>query len=131
MAFRCKRKIRDENSRRKLIFNNNPLIQFFIHSTGSQHMDEIKELEKAGKGEEKNVAYKIAMLGDTNVGKTTLTYQFTTSEYICAYDLSLDDDYGQKTVSVLLNNQETDLEVIDHPACEMSVSRNYSSVFIN
>ena len=33
-----------------------------------------------------------------------------------------DDDYGQKTVSVLLNNQETDLEVIDHPACEMSVS---------
>lgn len=85
-------------------------------------MDEIKELDKAGKGEDKNVAYKIAMLGDTNVGKSTLTYQFTTSEYICAYDLSLDDDYGQKTVSVLLNNQETDLEVIDHPACEMSVS---------
>jgi hypothetical protein len=35
-----------------------------------------------------------------------------------------DDDYGQKTVSVLLNNQETDLEVIDHPACEMSVSND-------
>lgn len=34
----------------------------------------------------------------------------------------IDDDYGQKTVSVLLNEQETDLEVIDHPACEMSVS---------
>lgn len=84
-------------------------------------MEEIKELEKA-KGEEKNVAYKIAMLGDSGVGKTALTYQFTTSEYICAYDLSLDDDYGQKTVSVLLNNQETDLEVIDHPSCEMSVS---------
>lgn len=84
-------------------------------------MDEIKELENA-KSEDKNVAYKIAMLGDSGVGKTALTYQFTTSEYICAYDLSLDDDYGQKTVSVLLNNQETDLEVIDHPACEMSVS---------
>lgn len=84
-------------------------------------MEDIKEMEKA-KGEEKNVAYKIAMLGDSGVGKTALTYQFTTSEYICAYDLSLDDDYGQKTVSVLLNNQETDLEVIDHPACEMSVS---------
>lgn len=55
-------------------------------------------------------------------GKTALTYQFTTSEYICAYDLSLDDDYGQKTVSVLLDGQETDLEVIDHPYCEMSVS---------
>lgn len=84
-------------------------------------MDDIKELENA-KSEDKNVAYKIAMLGDSGVGKTALTYQFTTSEYICAYDLSLDDDYGQKTVSVLLNNQETDLEVIDHPACEMSVS---------
>lgn len=62
------------------------------------------------------------MLGSSGVGKTALTYQFTTSEYICAYDLSLDDDYGQKTVSVLLNGQETDLEVVDHPACEMSVS---------
>lgn len=112
---------RDENfPDGALIFKVNPFIQF--PSTGSQHMDEIKELDKAGKGEDKNVAYKIAMLGDTNVGKSTLTYQFTTSEYICAYDLSLDDDYGQKTVSVLLNNQETDLEVIDHPACEMSVS---------
>lgn len=34
-------------------------------------------------------AYKIAMLGGSGVGKTTLTYQFTTSDYICAYDLSL------------------------------------------
>ncbi|XP_067640480.1 uncharacterized protein [Eurosta solidaginis] len=65
-------------------------------------------------------AYKIAMLGASGVGKTTLTYQFTTSDYICAYDLSLDDDYGQKTVSVLVDGIETDLEIIDHPACEMS-----------
>ncbi|XP_054729300.1 uncharacterized protein LOC129238287 [Anastrepha obliqua] len=65
-------------------------------------------------------AYKIAMLGTSGVGKTTLTYQFTTSDYICAYDLSLDDDYGQKTVSVLVDGIETDLEIIDHPACEMS-----------
>ncbi|XP_075158151.1 uncharacterized protein LOC142231428 [Haematobia irritans] len=64
--------------------------------------------------------YKIAMLGTSGVGKTTLTYQFTTSDYICAYDLSLDDDYGQKTVSVLVDGIETDLEIIDHPACEMS-----------
>ncbi|KAH8244992.1 hypothetical protein KR032_003488 [Drosophila birchii] len=65
-------------------------------------------------------AFKIAMLGASGVGKTTLTYQFTTSDYICAYDLSLDDDYGQKKVSVLLDNIETDLEIIDHPASEMS-----------
>lgn len=69
---------------------------------------------------EKIPGFKVAMLGASGVGKTALTYQFTTSEYICAYDLSLDDDYGQKTVSVLLDGQETDLEIIDHPACEMS-----------
>lgn len=99
----------------------NPFFSIYLFSTGSQHMEEIKELENA-KSEDKAVAYKIAMLGESGVGKTALTYQFTTSEYICAYDLSLDDDYGQKTVSILLNNQETDLEIIDHPACEMSVS---------
>lgn len=49
-------------------------------------MEDIKEL---GKGDDKNVPYKIAMLGDSAVGKSSLTYQFTTSEYICAYDLSL------------------------------------------
>ncbi|KAL7743037.1 hypothetical protein ACLKA6_005784 [Drosophila palustris] len=34
--------------------------------------------------------------------------------------MPFDDDYGQKTVSVLVDNIETDLEIIDHPACEMS-----------
>lgn len=33
-----------------------------------------------------------------------------------------DDDYGTKTVSILVDGIETDLEIIDHPACEMSVS---------
>lgn len=80
------------------------------------------EAPEGSKGDSGIPAYKVAMLGSSGVGKTALTYQFTTSEYICAYDLSLDDDYGQKTVSVLLNGQETDLEVVDHPACEMSVS---------
>ncbi|XP_059223315.1 uncharacterized protein LOC106082102 [Stomoxys calcitrans] len=73
-----------------------------------------------GGGKAQIPVYKIAMLGASGVGKTTLTYQFTTSDYICAYDLSLDDDYGQKTVSVLVDGIETDLEIIDHPACEMS-----------
>nr|CAD7428023.1 unnamed protein product [Timema monikensis] len=34
--------------------------------------------------------FKVAMLGASGVGKTALTCQFTTSEYICAYDTSLD-----------------------------------------
>lgn len=33
--------------------------------------------------------FTVGMLGASNVGKTTLSYQFTTSEYICAYDTSL------------------------------------------
>lgn len=35
-----------------------------------------------------------------------------------------DEEYGQKSVSVMLNGQETELEIIDHPAAEMSVSLN-------
>jgi GTPase SAR1 family protein len=50
-------------------------------------MEDIKELANAK--DDKNAAYKVAMLGDSAVGKSSLTYQFTTSEYICAYDLSL------------------------------------------
>ncbi|XP_012273213.1 ras-related protein Rab-44 [Orussus abietinus] len=65
--------------------------------------------------------YKVGMLGASGVGKTALTAQFTTSEYICAYDASLDEEYGQKTVSVMIDGQETELEIIDHPASEMSV----------
>lgn len=44
--------------------------------------------------------------------------------YADSFPTLADDDYGQKTVSVLVDNIETDLEVIDHPACEMSVSIN-------
>lgn len=33
-----------------------------------------------------------------------------------------DEEYGQKSVSVMLDGQETELEIIDHPAAEMSVS---------
>lgn len=36
-----------------------------------------------------------------------------------------DEEYGQKNVSVLLDGQETELEIIDHPASEMSVSILY------
>ncbi|XP_032308617.1 uncharacterized protein LOC6503784 isoform X2 [Drosophila ananassae] len=95
------------------------------NSNASRVSGEVIDGDPAAQGQQQNgtpsvPAYKVAMLGGSGVGKTTLTYQFTTSDYICAYDLSLDDDYGQKTVSVLVDNIETDLEIIDHPACEMS-----------
>lgn len=72
-------------------------------------------------GSERVATYKVGMLGASEVGKTALTAQFTTSDYICAYDASLDEEYGQKNVSVMLDGQETELEIIDHPAAEMSV----------
>lgn len=34
-----------------------------------------------------------------------------------------DEEYGQKSVSVMLDGQETELEIIDHPSAEISVSR--------
>ncbi|KAL6255376.1 hypothetical protein P5V15_013714 [Pogonomyrmex californicus] len=78
------------------------------------------EAEDEG-GSERVATYKVGMLGASEVGKTALTAQFTTSDYICAYDASLDEEYGQKNVSVMLDGQETELEIIDHPAAEMSV----------
>ncbi|XP_025990168.1 uncharacterized protein LOC105202297 isoform X1 [Solenopsis invicta] len=80
--------------------------------------------EEAG---EKVATYKVGMLGASEVGKTALTAQFTTSDYICAYDASLDDEYGKKNVSVMLDGEETELEIIDHPAAEMSVETFCSS----
>ncbi|OXU24451.1 hypothetical protein TSAR_009128 [Trichomalopsis sarcophagae] len=76
---------------------------------------------QAEDGGSRVASYKVGMLGASGVGKTALTAQFTTSEYICAYDASLDDEYGQKSVSVMIDGQETELEIIDHPATEMSV----------
>ncbi|KAK0158810.1 hypothetical protein PV328_009761 [Microctonus aethiopoides] len=79
------------------------------------------ETEEAVQNTGRVATYKVGMLGAAGVGKTALTAQFTTSEYICAYDASLDDEYGQKSVSVMIDGQETDLEIIDHPASEMAV----------
>jgi hypothetical protein len=33
-----------------------------------------------------------------------------------------DEEFGRKSVSVMLDGQETELEIVDHPASEMSVS---------
>ncbi|XP_011311442.1 uncharacterized protein [Fopius arisanus] len=79
------------------------------------------EADDNADNENKVTSYKVGMLGASGVGKTALTVQFTTSEYICAYDASLDDEYGQKSVSVMIDGQETELEIIDHPASEMAV----------
>nr|XP_027217878.1 ras-related protein Ral-A-like [Penaeus vannamei] len=64
--------------------------------------------------------YRVVLLGESGVGKTSLVSQFMTSEYINTYDASLDEEFGEKSVSVLLDGDENEVTFIDHPAHEMS-----------
>ncbi|KAF6197791.1 hypothetical protein GE061_008757 [Apolygus lucorum] len=64
--------------------------------------------------------YKVVMLGGADVGKSSLISQFMTSEYLHSYDNSIDDEFGEKSVSVLLDNEESELIFVDHPTAEMS-----------
>ncbi|XP_021943902.1 GTP-binding protein GEM [Folsomia candida] len=70
-------------------------------------------------GSEEN-RYRVVMLGHSGVGKSALVNQFMTSEYISTYDASLDDEFGERTISVQLDGQESELVFIDHPCSEMS-----------
>ncbi|KAB0805594.1 hypothetical protein PPYR_02564 [Photinus pyralis] len=71
--------------------------------------------------------YRVVMLGDSGVGKTALVSQFMTSEYMNTYDASLDDEFGERTVSILLDGEESEMIFIDHPASEMSVENSLST----
>ncbi|XP_054274677.1 GTP-binding protein REM 1-like [Macrosteles quadrilineatus] len=71
--------------------------------------------------------YRVVLLGDSGVGKTALVSQFMTSEYMNTYDASLDDEFGEKTVSVLLDGEESEMVFIDHPSVEMSVENSLST----
>ncbi|XP_062710275.1 uncharacterized protein LOC109423281 isoform X2 [Aedes albopictus] len=71
--------------------------------------------------------YRVVMLGDSGVGKTALVSQFMTSEYMHTYDASLDDEFGEKTVSILLDGEESEMIFIDHPNVEMSVENSLST----
>ncbi|XP_015836898.1 uncharacterized protein LOC659254 isoform X2 [Tribolium castaneum] len=71
--------------------------------------------------------YRVVMLGDSGVGKTALVSQFMTSEYMNTYDASLDDEFGERTVSVLLDGEESEMIFIDHPSSEMSVENSLST----
>lgn len=64
--------------------------------------------------------YRVLMLGGPAVGKSSLVSQFMTSEYLHAYDTSLDDESGEKSVSVLLAGEESELTFIDHSFSDMT-----------
>ncbi|XP_031638454.1 uncharacterized protein LOC116350696 isoform X2 [Contarinia nasturtii] len=71
--------------------------------------------------------YRVVLFGDAGTGKTALVSQFMTSEYMHTYDASLDDEFGEKTVSVLLDGEESEIVFIDHPSSEMSVENSLST----
>ncbi|CAH1640625.1 unnamed protein product [Spodoptera littoralis] len=98
-----------------------------VNSTNSR-----KRLARSlGKWLPRNVSripkYRVVLLGDAGVGKTALVSQFMTSEYMNTYDASLDDEFGEKSVSVLLDGEESEMIFIDHPSTEMSVENCLST----
>ncbi|XP_037050970.1 ras-related protein RSR1 isoform X2 [Bradysia coprophila] len=74
-----------------------------------------------------NGPYKVLMLGEAAVGKSSIVSQFMTSEYLHAYDTSIDDDTGEKSISVLLSGEESELIFIDHATADMSPENCLSS----
>ncbi|XP_058790955.1 uncharacterized protein LOC131664102 isoform X3 [Phymastichus coffea] len=76
---------------------------------------------------EEATKYRVVLLGDSGVGKTALVSQFMTSEYMNTYDASLDDEFGEKTVSILLDGEESEMIFIDHPHIEMSLENSLST----
>ncbi|XP_022253641.1 uncharacterized protein LOC111088278 [Limulus polyphemus] len=54
-----------------------------------------------------NSGFPVAVVGTTEVGKSSLIYQFTTCENICEYENS--EEERSKTVTVVLNQEESKL----------------------
>ncbi|CAO1329724.1 unnamed protein product [Diamesa hyperborea] len=73
------------------------------------------------------VPFRVLMLGGAACGKSSLVSQFMTSEYLHAYDTSIDDDSGEKSVSVLLSGEESEITFIDHGFAEMTPENCMSS----
>ncbi|XP_052755649.1 uncharacterized protein LOC113511170 isoform X2 [Galleria mellonella] len=60
-------------------------------------------------------AYRVLVLGAPGVGKSSLVGQFMTSEYLHAYDTSIDDESGERSVCVLLAGEESEITFLDSP----------------
>lgn len=47
-------------------------------------------------------------------------------ENLITFPFVSDDEFGERTVSVLLDGEESEMIFIDHPSAEMSVSKHNS-----
>ncbi|XP_076370529.1 uncharacterized protein LOC143256761 [Tachypleus tridentatus] len=77
-----------------------------------------------------NIKYKVLVLGCSAVGKSTLTNQFKTSEYICDYD-STQDEGDEKLVTVILNGDEFELLFIEQTIPENETETNFTLMVEN
>ena len=71
---------------------------FFLFSSSASQFSGIEGEEEPSSSQ--GATYKVGMLGASGVGKTALTAQFTTSDYICAYDASL-GEFNKKCPFIL------------------------------
>ncbi|XKL59360.1 hypothetical protein PGB90_000376 [Kerria lacca] len=67
-----------------------------------------------------NPPFRVIMLGSSGVGKSSLVSQFMTSEYLQASGISIDEDFGEKSVCVSLDGEESEIMFIDQPSAKIS-----------
>ncbi|XP_062615989.1 GTP-binding protein GEM-like [Saccostrea cucullata] len=77
--------------------------------------------------ETENVPFTVVVLGPAGVGKTLLTTQFMTSEYI---GTSSDGDGGDKTVTVQLDGEESTIRFIDPSREEEDVNEHEVDAYL-
>lgn len=106
------------SSNEQLQLNNSPAagVQMFLDSARNSASCSLASSRESSQSipPPTILPYRVIMFGDSAVGKSSLVSQFMTSEYLHAYDTSIDDDSGEKSISVLLDNEESDLVFVDH-----------------
>ncbi|XP_045450599.1 ras-related protein Rap-2b [Melitaea cinxia] len=68
--------------------------------------------------------HRVAMVGAPGVGKTALISQFQTSECINAYDRQRDIDSTEQKVSIMLNNEESELYFVNCTSVKEEIDRS-------
>ncbi|ESO98244.1 hypothetical protein LOTGIDRAFT_231352 [Lottia gigantea] len=58
--------------------------------------------------------FTVAMIGSSGVGKSSLSRQFLTSDYVGYDNINVENDEGNKTVSVILNGEESIMEFVEN-----------------